>query len=199
MDLRHKIKEEASILFFKSGIRKVTMEDIAIKMGISKRTIYETIKNKDELISICLQGLSENYKKRHLEIKANSANVIEHIITAMKKGIIEFTSINPLFFKDLKKYYPEHYAKFFIEQSDKIYTGIYNNLSDGMEEGIFRQDIEKKIVAEIFLVQLITVSNKNRFNDQKYNYPDVIQNLIINFLRGISTQKGIATIDRMVA
>jgi len=50
MDIRKKIIEEAGNLFMKNGIRVITMDSIALSLCISKRTIYENFKDKEDLI-----------------------------------------------------------------------------------------------------------------------------------------------------
>ena len=57
MDVRKRILTEATNLFFQNGIRDITMDNIAEKLGISKRTIYETFKNKSELLINCFEEI----------------------------------------------------------------------------------------------------------------------------------------------
>lgn len=62
MDVRKRILTEATNLFFQNGIRDITMDNIAEKLGISKRTIYETFKNKSELLINCFEEYSKETK-----------------------------------------------------------------------------------------------------------------------------------------
>ena len=50
IDCKNRIVEEAALLFRTYGIRAVTMDMIASNLGISKRTIYENFRDKDELL-----------------------------------------------------------------------------------------------------------------------------------------------------
>ena len=51
MDYRQKIIETAALMFRTYGIRAVTMDMLANELGISKRTIYEKFRDKDELLA----------------------------------------------------------------------------------------------------------------------------------------------------
>lgn len=49
-ELRNRIIDKAAVLFTRHGIKSVTMDYIASQMGISKRTLYENFKDKDQLL-----------------------------------------------------------------------------------------------------------------------------------------------------
>ena len=59
MDYRQRIIEEAAVMFRTYGIRAVTMDMLATQLGISKRTIYEVFRDKDELLHGCLKWMTE--------------------------------------------------------------------------------------------------------------------------------------------
>ena len=61
MDVSNKIAEKARELFFRHGIRSITMDDIASQMGISKKTIYIFYNNKNSLVEhVVDKEISEN-------------------------------------------------------------------------------------------------------------------------------------------
>jgi AcrR family transcriptional regulator len=49
--MRHKILETSNELFLNLGFKSVTMDEIAKKMGVSKKTIYKYFENKTELVA----------------------------------------------------------------------------------------------------------------------------------------------------
>ncbi|HNX79874.1 MAG TPA: helix-turn-helix domain-containing protein, partial [Prolixibacteraceae bacterium] len=50
MDYRERILARTAELFQIMGIKALTMDFIAVDLGISKRTIYELFRDKDELL-----------------------------------------------------------------------------------------------------------------------------------------------------
>ena len=100
MEVRDRIIEEATSQFFRFGIRNVTMDDIAVSLGISKRTVYEIFKDKSDLIQTCLKKLTEDGERNKTMVVSKSSNVIEAIFVFMQEGIKAINSINPVFFKD---------------------------------------------------------------------------------------------------
>ena len=44
------ILEKVSALYMKYGIKSITMDDVARELGISKKTLYQFVENKNELV-----------------------------------------------------------------------------------------------------------------------------------------------------
>lgn len=198
MELRSRILEEATGQFFKFGIRNITMDDIAAALGISKRTVYEIFKNKTEVVISCLEELSKQQEIKNNEIISNSGNVIETIFSFMQEGIKVMNSINPVFFSDLKKFYPVIADTIYKENIKIRYTLTYKLLNKGVEEGIFREDINVPIITKLFQEQINVISDEKIFPPEEFNHTEVFKNLVINYMRGISTPMGIALIDRLL-
>ncbi|WP_430973227.1 TetR/AcrR family transcriptional regulator [Sunxiuqinia rutila] len=199
MEVRDRIIEEATRLFFKFGIRSVTMDDIAVGIGISKRTVYENFKDKTELVYTCMRVLMQKQEQKNQEVMSRSGNVIEILLTSMREGIKAINSISPLFFHDLKKYYPEIWKPLHEENQKKNYNQIYTQLRKGINEGLFRKEIHVDIVSKLFYEQINLISDETIFPHDEYMFADVFQSMMINFIRGISTRKGIDLVDEMLA
>ncbi|TDR93094.1 TetR/AcrR family transcriptional regulator [Enterovirga rhinocerotis] len=56
MSTREKIVKAAASLFYKEGIRSVSVDAIADKAGITKRSLYYHFKSKDDLVEAYLAG-----------------------------------------------------------------------------------------------------------------------------------------------
>ncbi len=171
------------------------MDNIAASIGISKRTIYEIFKDKTELIHFCIKHLQQSHEKRNHEIISTSRNVIDTIFTFMREGIKNMSSINPVFFMDMKKFYSSTWRSL-AEENEKIVLVLSKKLlKQGIEEGLFRSDINIPIVAKLFHEQMKLLADEKVFPRDEFNYADLFQSLTINFMRGISTQKGIEIIE----
>ncbi len=198
MEIRERIIDKAAGLFFKLGIRNVSMDDIAGSVGISKRTVYEVFNNKTELIETCLRHMIKERDRLFLETTASSANVIEEMITLMNCGVKIINAINPSFFHDIKKYYPEMWQTLYEENQKRNYSISFERLQRGIKEGLFRKNIDIEIVAVLFEAQMDMLSNETVFSPEEYKFADLFKNLIVNFVRGISTPKGIELVDLML-
>ena len=198
MEVRDRILKEAAKEFFQLGIRNVTMDEIAYKLGISKRTIYETFKDKTELLITCLESYSEELKQKKEKIISNSSNVLESIFKFLKDGISTMNAINPVFINDLKKFYPEIWQSIYLNNEIKNLNLTHKLLRKGVNEGIFLKEINLDIVSKLIMEQVKILTDENAFPRDKYTVSEVFQNMVISFTRGISTKKGLDIIDEMI-
>lgn len=182
-------------MFVKNGIRGITMDGIASEMSISKRTIYENFRDKNALLSSCLDYMQEQQKNNRMKIMKNSANAIEVILNFLTQGIQNLSYIDLSFLSDLKKYHhqvwTEHYQKF----SDKNLKETHDLLSRGIREGVIRKEINVEIVSRIIHEQLNIMTDEDIFPPSLYSKKEIFENIVINFARGISTNIGLEVIE----
>jgi len=195
MDTKERIISESLKLFMRYGIRSVTMDTIAENLGISKRTIYELFSTKDELIKACFDHISAMDEKQYQEIQKNSDNVIEAFLHSIRRSVELMKSISPLFFHDIKKYYPELFKCTGKKHSKKGYDRIIHFIKKGKEEGYLREDINEDITTKLIMEQFNIMGNEELFPHEKYNRSELLENIAVNFVRGIATEEGLKIIN----
>lgn len=196
MEIRDKIISGSSKMFIKFGIRSITMDMIAEQLGISKRTIYENFTDKNELLKYCLEARIVEQKAGAEEIFKNSENVIDAMLKIIKNNANTLKSINPLFFFDIQKYYPELY-KLLIKKNDRQkISRIIEMLNKGIQEKIIRNEINVEIVAILISEQFKMIGNQEIFPEDKFSKIEIFENISINFIRGIATEKGLSLIEK---
>jgi TetR/AcrR family transcriptional regulator, cholesterol catabolism regulator len=184
-------------LFTRSGIRQVTMDQIAEEVGMSKRTIYELFKDKDTLILECLE---EMHRKQMIEIQdilASASNVIEALYKLGQHGEKKKAAINYLFFEDIRKSYPQMWDM--MKQRAKTGSGSFSSkiINKGIEEGIFRQDINVEIV-DIYINSMMETFHKKDIFPDNTTDKDLLKNIIVPYYLGISTEKGKKLIEQYI-
>ncbi len=196
MDTKKRITSESLKLFMSYGIRSITMDTIAENLGISKRTIYELFRTKDELLESCFEYILAEDEKEYHEIVESSANVIEAFLRSIGKSVNRIKSISPMFFYDIKKYYPEIFHFKGKEQREKGYNRIIRFIRKGQQEGFIRKDINEDIVTKLITEQFRIMGNEELFPHDKYSRSELLENIAINFIRGIATEEGIKIINQ---
>ena len=195
MDNRQRIIEEAALLFRTYGIRAVTMDMLANQMGISKRTIYELFKDKDEILSGVIKWMTEKQGEVLSKILNESENVIEAIFKILDLMRDHFQNMSPAFILDIKKY--RHKMLINTEEKSEMHFFGFNEevVRRGIKEGVFREEIDVTII-NMCLFEVSKMSTDNDlFPSDDLHRNDVIRNVYINYLRGISTQKGLELIN----
>lgn len=196
MDTKSKILNGAEELFFKYGIKSVTMEDIAKHLGISKKTIYQFYSDKNELVEIFMaERLKENEYECRL-IAKNAANVIEIFFALMEHLGVMFSNMNPKLFYDLQKYHPTTWKLFKQFKEGFIELMVQDSLKRGMKEGFVRKDINTKIIARLRMEEVEMGFNPELFPPNKFKIIDVQLALLDHFLHGVCTLKGHKLINK---
>ncbi|MDR2848488.1 MAG: TetR/AcrR family transcriptional regulator [Bacteroidales bacterium] len=198
MELKDRILQEASTLFFNSGVKSVTMSDIAESLGISKRTLYEVFRDKDELLETCV---NVHISRADCEIDAmthSSENVIDTLMRIYAHHLREVRDVQKSVLRDLKKYYPQIYTKIADRQKEGLAV-FMPLLKKGTDEGLIREDINFEILFWLVKAQFKALMDDEFIPTDKYPTDEFIRAIILNFIRGIATPAGHEKIDAIMA
>jgi len=195
METKERIIEQAKSLFLKLGIRSVSMDDICTHLAISKKTLYQHVADKDELVDMVLQKQIAGMQAETLECCLQSENAIQEVIKTMEMMVSHFTSMNPVVLFDLQKFHLNAFNKFKDHKYQFTLEIIYNNLKRGIAEGLYRADINADILSKYRLESLEIAFNVEIFPANRYNLVEVSIAIIENFMYGLATEKGFALIE----
>jgi len=198
-EIQERIIGEASRLFAMYGIKSVTMDTLAEDMGISKRTIYESFKDKDTLLNDVIVYFQEQQHQMAHDIIENSENVVVALFKLVNGMISMMKQINPLLIQDLKKYHSHIYKKLLEKGDIRDHSMTCKILSQGIDQGIFRTDYNVDIV-DLTLHELFNLfSPDSNLTRKGYHRGELFNNIIIPYLIGISTEKGRILIEEQEA
>ncbi|GAA4303026.1 TetR/AcrR family transcriptional regulator [Compostibacter hankyongensis] len=191
-----RILETAFTLFRQYGVRLVTMDEIAARMGMSKKTLYLHFADKDELVTRVVQHSVQGIQDLCLTYQQSAGDAIEELLQTMRYLEGFFRNMNPVVIMDLQKYHPKAYAVFREHMDGFVLKNIYANLKRGMTEGLYRDNIRMDIVAKARLETCMICFRPEFFPGDRYEMSQVQQELRLNFLFGLSTLKGYKLIQR---
>ncbi len=185
------ILKNAGKLYLKHGIRGVTMDDIALEFGISKKTLYQFFRNKKDFVQQVVGFYLQNPEFRlH---RQDSGNAIDRIF-AVRKHVIEILKHynNNLEF-DLKKNYPELYKKVHQFKRERIFNDTHRNIEAGKKEGIFRPEIDPELIANLQVGRMLFVLNPENeiFTEDEISSIDLFDKIMDYHLHAICTEKGL--------
>ena len=197
MELKERIIEEASRLFFQKGIKSMTMSDIANYLGISKRTLYEVFNDKEELLEACIEKASKHADEEMKKLINESENVIDAMMRIYAKHLNDRHKLNKTVVHDLRKYHPRLYKN--IECKQKEEPGPFIPLFEkGVEQGLLRNDVNFEILLWLLKAQFRMLMEDDFFPTDKFSIDKFIQAIILNFTRGIATPEGSKLIEETI-
>ncbi|MEO8887596.1 MAG: TetR/AcrR family transcriptional regulator [Mucilaginibacter sp.] len=177
-------------LFLSAGIKSVTMDDIAKHLGMSKKTIYQFFKDKNELVIALVKKKLKDDEEQICSIISQSGNVIEEMINMMKCSEDMFSRINPIVIHDMQKYHPEAWREFQNFKADVLIHTLEELLSKGIQQGYIRPEINAKILARMRVSQVEMGFNTQVFPVADFSPWKVQYQFLEHFNYGICTLKG---------
>ena len=179
-------------LFATYGIKNVSMEDIARSMEISKRTIYELFKDKEELL---IESVEFNYRKARIylgQLENESLTSISVFLLFFDEVMKQPRWFSTKFYDDLNRY-PKVMQKLETEKQ-LFYKRCFNLLTKGIKEGVFHSDIDVEMLALLAKEQGIRFLPTGSFGN--YAATEVYHVMVYTFIKGISTDKGLHLVER---
>lgn len=197
--MKNKILEKASELFLTFGVKTITMDEIAEKMAISKKTIYEHYKNKTDLIRATSHFVFDKISARITAICDDKVNIspiqalfdIDEVVSECvdDDNTVEF---------QLQKYYPE-IAQSLNEKKFKLITeSVTENLEQGIATGLYRPDLNLPIIARFYFSSTIAIKSSELFSPKDYKTTEIMRTYLVYHVRAIATPKGIKQLEKII-
>ncbi|HEY4150230.1 MAG TPA: TetR/AcrR family transcriptional regulator [Chitinophagaceae bacterium] len=196
MDIRERIQVKAQELFMQYGIRSVSMDDIATQLGMSKKTIYQYFSDKDELVDAVLDGEIHEMQGNCKDCSAHAVDAIHEMFLTLDHVEEQLRHINPIVLYDLEKFHFKTFQKFQLHKQKFLYDIIKHNIEWGMQEELYRPDLQVDTMAKFRLESIMIPFNITVFPPSRYNVADVTREIIEHFVYGLATPKGYKLIQK---
>ena len=190
MEVKERILEKARELFFKFGMRSVTMDEIARGIGISKKTLYEVFPAKKDIINEFTRIYLENQQEMYKQMRATAHDPLEEQIKILEKVYEMFEKLDVRVVYELQRFFPEAWQIFLDHKEEILLRDLVDNLNRGIKMGLYRKDIDVDIISRVRLEQAPMAFDASVFPPEKYSITYVHQQLLIQYLHGICTAKG---------
>jgi TetR/AcrR family transcriptional regulator, cholesterol catabolism regulator len=194
-EIKEKIVHAAFELFMKYGIRSVTMDDIARHLGMSKKTIYQSFSEKDEIVSAVTRLHQCTWEERANLLAENSSNAIEEMLKFSLVFRDQMRQMNPSLMYDLFKYHRDSWQDWVTYKSKVIRQKIVNTINRGINEGFFRQDLNVNILATFRVEQIEMAFSESVFPRDQFRFEEVQLQLFDHFVHGCLSPAGMKLYD----
>ena len=185
------IIKNAGQLYLRFGIRNTTMDTIATELGISKKTLYQYFKDKEDLV---LQVI-DFYLSDGLQLESKNpegGNAIDNMFGYRERVPDLLKFYHNHIEEDLKKTYPALHLKLRETKRQRIFDDTIENLKLGMKQGLYRADLEPTFIAKISLGRILYTMNPEFgiFEDFELNSLSFFDNILDYHMHSICTEEG---------
>jgi AcrR family transcriptional regulator len=196
--VREDILNTAAEMFLNYGFKSVTMDDIAEKLGISKKTIYTHYSTKAKLVQATSHHVFEKINEGIEKIREKKQNPIKENFE-IKRFVIHHLKdekTSPHF--QLQKYYPKAFESLKTKQFELLDNCISDNINRGIKSGHYRKDMPIDFISRIHFTGMMGIKDTNLFPIEQYSHSTLMDYFLEYHLRAICTPKGIETLEELL-
>lgn len=188
---RDRIVAGARQHFFTHGLRGVTMDDLAVELGMSKKTLYAHFASKTALVEAALrqkfQEIDGQLEQIGAEPAADLAIALQRMLACFQRHVEE---IKPPFLRDIQREVPGMFELVEAHRAKMVQRHLGRFLTEGRKAGIIREDMEVHLMLEILLGAVRAIMNPPKMAALGLSLTSGFFCIIDVFLRGVLTDKG---------
>lgn len=197
MDNEH-ILRTAFELLKENGFKAMTMDSVAKKLRMSKRTLYELFQNKNDLILQALQFHHLEHSKQCRALFETSENVIEGLVKILRLHNESVKGINIEFFHDMDRLYPE-LRKDYDKRRQEMVKNMQITFQAGVKQGVFLENINYEVMTQILMLQMESIKRMERNFTKDLTLGEIIDTVMLCFVRSIASAKGLELLEAYIS
>jgi len=194
--MENRILFKARDLMTRHGVKHVTMDDIASQLGISKKTIYQFYKDKEAVVMAVVNLELEEQSLKCQKTQDIAENAVHEMFMILEDIQQMFKNMNPMTMNELAKYFPEAFARIQNHKDEFMHRIIKTNLMKGIEQGVYRNEIDPEILSIYRLETSFVPFNTQLYPFSKFDIGKVTLQIIENFIYGVMSIKGIELMEQ---
>lgn len=186
---RH-ILEQVRKLYYRYGIKSVTMDDVARHLCISKKTLYEYFTDKEDLVEKVMLLQFDEKDVHFKKIAEMNLNAVEELLQVYRLLNEVYRDYNPSIEYDIRKYYPDLYSKIREIRRKRMYESTLRNLERGKEQGLYRPEIDSVILSKLHVFRIENLQDYDLFSIEEITTFRVFHEIFVYHIHGLLSDKG---------
>jgi hypothetical protein len=169
----------------------INLDEISRRTGVPKEEILKYFSGEEELVEKALEFERLRFEEIFKIHDFEGVNAIDILLTVSKEVADKFLDVSPSVTFVLKKHFPDIYQKHFELRRDFIYGKIQINLTKGINQGMYRDDLSIELVARLYLSRLIDLHNPDFFPPEKFSFETIFNVMFESLIRSIAKPEGL--------
>jgi len=191
MEALDKILSSSIELFTQYGFKTITMDDIARRAGISKKTLYQHFANKHEVVSETVTWYTNNTTANCECMLQEAENALEAMVQILAFFDGLYKRINPMAMFEMQRFFPDAYKRFREQLLERDVKMVRNNILQGIKEGYYREDLNADLLAKFKIETGLMMLQPTLMVNERAELMSVALELGEHFMYGIMTPAGI--------
>ncbi len=186
---RQRIVEVASRHFRQVGISKVTLDEIASELGMSKKTMYKFFPSKEDLLTEVVHGVMSGLRTRVEATVASDKSFAEKASELLGHLGRVIGTTSKQFLIDLQRFSPDLWKEMEEFRRQRILTSVRAIFVQAKEEGVFRRDLNVDLFILIFLNSVQNIVNPQVLSEQSFSMEEALRGIFRIIFEGAMTDE----------
>jgi AcrR family transcriptional regulator len=188
-ETRRMIVEGAKKLFQTYGFTRITVDEIAVNLKISKKTIYKHFPTKDDLIWSVILSIQQPIAAAMVQIMDSDMDFYESTMEIV--GIFQtlFPQITPPMIQDMRAI-PHIWERIDVIRRQVILSQLGKLLERGQRSGDVRKDLDVKFMTTLWLHIVSTMMTPQGMTDLGMTPGEFVPKLMSTLMTGVLTEQG---------
>lgn len=193
--LKH-ILSQVRMLALEKGIENISTKSICDHLDMSEEELKSYVKDENDLVTKVLAFERGSFKGIFDEYDFEGVNAIDILMTVSKEIAKRFYDVTPTISVLLKDKYPKEYQEHLQRRLDFIFGKIQINLTKGINQGMYRDDLSIELIARLYMSRLLDLHNEEIFPSGQFSFSTLFEAMFDNFVRSVATDEGLKYFSR---
>ncbi len=174
------------------------MDDVSRELGISKKTLYQYVQDKDDLVQ---KVIDFDLQSQHFYLMngcndhMNAIEELAEIANCISYLLKEYSAVTEY---DLRKYYPDLYIRIREVRRERILKFSTDNLIKGKKEGLYRDNLNIEIISKLNLTHIDSIFESEIISITEFLEPKFFMEYFLYHTRGIVSEKGLKILESQI-
>jgi TetR/AcrR family transcriptional regulator, cholesterol catabolism regulator len=197
-DKKRELISQAAAIYMKYGIKSVTMDEMARLLGISKKTLYQFVADKNELVEQCLIFAHEEDIAEICQIRENCENAIDEMLQVSRFVAGRLKRVPPSVFFDLAKYHPGAMRIMTKHKQEFVKGCVADNLERGMKQDLYRSNLNVEVLSRIYIATIDHIILGDLFPEATMSMESIYREFFRYHIKGIASAKGLKYLNDLI-
>lgn len=182
-----RIVKHAASRFFEFGFSRVTMEELAGDLGISKKTMYRYFDSKDDLLDRVLEIRREEMRCEIQSIINSHGDYLERVQRLFLCAAKRLSLYKNVFYDDLRKYRPDLWLRIQKDRKERILRDFERLIEEGVSNGSLRSGLRADLITRMYAAAVESMINPDALLAGDYTAKEAYESIFQVFFTGLMT------------
>lgn len=179
-------------------LKDFSFDEISINTGIPVEQLKSYVNSHEELVEKILEIERQKFEEIFKVHDFEGVNAIDILLIVSKEVAKHYILVTPSITLQLKEKFPKIYQEHFDKRLEFIYNKIQINLTKGIAQGMYREDLSIELLARLYMSRLIDMHNPDLFPPDKFSFETLFALMFEDLVRSIAKPEGITYFESKI-